>query len=509
MKPDWGKGYTRKAQALHRAGDDRGAMMTYQEGLEKCPADEALKKAAFKLQGQLNAKMSQQLFTPDYMEKLKSDSVTRKYLEEDANFVQMVELMRTQPMLLGQLIQSEPRCKEVFRVLSGIPASAAFANADNGSSSTPAPARPRQTRAHWAPKPKESSDADEKKKEDEEEEEEKKPEVDPEVQAIRDKANALKEEGNALYKSKKFNEAIAKYEEASATDPTNMSYLLNIGSAQMGLKNFAACVASCEKALEIAAEHGGSFESKAKAFGRIGKAYMRQKKWEDAVKAFEAGLLEADDKQIVKNLKKARRELKKAQELAYLDPEKALEAKEKGNELFRAGKFVESIPFYTDAIKRDPKCAVYYMNRAAAYTKLMDFERGLADSEKGLELDPSNAKGFYRKGKIEIMLKKYNRALDSFRAGLKAKPGDKACTLGLQEVSAKIQAESSSGKNQEERAREAMKDPEIQAIMSDPVMRSVLGELSDPAKMRHHMANADIRAKIEKLYAAGIIGGQM
>ena len=148
------------------------------------------------------------------------------------------------------------------------------------------------------------------------------------------------------------------------------------------------------------------------------------------------------------------------------------------------------------------------MNRAAAYTKLMDFERGLTDCAKGLELDPTNTKGFYRKGKIEIALKKYNNALDSFRSGLEVDPQDKACTLGLQEVSRKIQEENQKGNNMD-RAREAMKDPEIQAIMADPVMQSVLGELNDPTKMAHHMANADVRAKIEKLYAAGIIGGRM
>ena len=45
--------------------------------------------------------------------------------------------------------------------------------------------------------------------------------------------------------------------------------------------------------------------------------------------------------------------------------------------------------------------------------------------------------------------------------------------------------------------------------MSDPVMRSVLEDLNDPNKLRKHMANEGVRAKIEKLVAAGIIGGKM
>ena len=34
-----------------------------------------------------------------------------------------------------------------------------------------------------------------------------------------------KEEGNALYKSKKFTEALAAYDEAIAIDPTSMTFL--------------------------------------------------------------------------------------------------------------------------------------------------------------------------------------------------------------------------------------------------------------------------------------------
>ena len=49
--------------------------------------------------------------------------------------------------------------------------------------------------------------------------------------------------------------------------------------------------------------------------------------------------------------------------------------------------------------------------------------------------------------------------------------------------------------DQQERAKEA-KDPEIQA-MSDPVMRSVLADLSDPEKTQHHMANAGGTARLK------------
>jgi stress-induced-phosphoprotein 1 len=47
--------------------------------------------------------------------------------------------------------------------------------------------------------------------------------------------------------------------------------------------------------------------------------------------------------------------------------------------------------------------------------------------------------------------------------------------------------------------------PAVQ-ILSDPVMQSILQQAkSDPAALNEHMKNPGIRAKIQKLIAAGVI----
>ena len=51
-----------------------------------------------------------------------------------------------------------------------------------------------------------------------------------------------------------------------------------------------------------------------------------------------------------------------------------------------------------------------------------------------------------------------------------------------------------------------MRDPEVAGIMQDPVMQSILQQAqSNPAALQDHMKNPGIRAKIQKLVAAGII----
>ncbi|CAF2380500.1 unnamed protein product [Brassica napus] len=51
-----------------------------------------------------------------------------------------------------------------------------------------------------------------------------------------------------------------------------------------------------------------------------------------------------------------------------------------------------------------------------------------------------------------------------------------------------------------------MQDPEIQNILTDPVMRQVLSDLQEnPAAAQKHMQNPMIMNKIQKLISSGIV----
>jgi tetratricopeptide (TPR) repeat protein len=76
----------------------------------------------------------------------------------------------------------------------------------------------------------------------------------------------------------------------------------------------------------------------------------------------------------------------------------------------RAGEFVKSIAHYSEAIKRNPSdAAVYYCNRAAARTKLMDFNSALDDCNAALKQNPTYVKAFSRKGALEFLMKEYHK----------------------------------------------------------------------------------------------------
>ena len=57
-----------------------------------------------------------------------------------------------------------------------------------------------------------------------------------------------------------------------------------------------------------------------------------------------------------------------------------------------------------------------------------------------------------------------------------------------------------------ERQERALADPDIQMILTDPVMRQVLNDFqNDPKAAQHHAKNPGIMAKLQKLINAGIV----
>ena len=77
--------------------------------------------------------------------------------------------------------------------------------------------------------------------------------------------------------------------------------------------------------------------------------------------------------------------------------EAAQELRERGNVLFKEGRYADARDQYTEALKYDPCNAVIYSNRSAAHAKLQDYELALRDASKCIENKPQWAKGYIRK----------------------------------------------------------------------------------------------------------------
>jgi hypothetical protein len=101
---------------------------------------------------------------------------------------------------------------------------------------------------------------------------------------------------------------------------------------------------------------------------------------------------------------------------------RAEEKRIQGNDMFRANDFMQAAMAYTEALNLDDSCAPIWANRAACWMKLGDQTKGLADATKCTEVDPNNAKGWFRKGMCLHSLKNYREAIPALLEAEKLEP---------------------------------------------------------------------------------------
>lgn len=477
IKPDWAKGYCRRGAAYHKLKKYPEAMASYEDGLKVDPSNAACQSGLEEVKA-ISASGSNplgNLFGPGIEDRIRSNPRIA-HLANDPSFMAILAQIQQNPNNINQYLQDQ-RVMTCLAELMGL-------NSAEMSAESPAPPKKEPTPAPKEPEPMQVDLSDDEKK-----------------------AQDAKQRGNAHYKKREFEKAIECYNEAIGFDPSNISFYTNRAAVKFELKQYDDCIKDCVEAIKVGRENRADYALIAKAYVRMGNANLKKgdEFLEAAIEAFENAQVENRTREAEQKIKKAQLDLKKAKAKAYIDPAKGLEAKEKGNERFKAGDFPGAVEFYSEAIKRDPESPVYYANRAAAYTKLTCFNEAKADCDKSLALDPKYVKAWSRLAAIQCFMKEFHKAMESYQKGIDIDPENVDCKEGLQRVVGIIQ-QNQSGEVDKERAAHAMADPEIQAILRDPIMQNVLQDFqTDPRSAQRHMQNAGIMAKIEKLIAAGVL----
>jgi stress-induced-phosphoprotein 1 len=441
LKPEFIKGYSRQGVAHFGLNQLSEAKAAYETGLKRDAANSTLLEGLKDVEARQRAPPRPSggeglggMFGPDMFVKLQNDPVTREYLK-DPSFVAKITQLQSNPNNLGSML-SDPRLSKALGVILGVdlqamgggaggaggfpgaaaaggaaPQSSGGVEVDEEDSDDEEDGTVRDEKSSGASKFKHTANLSPEAAqaareatypqgakvpeptkvltEEERAELEAKKKADEEARVAREakakvRAEADKEKtlGNEQYKKRAFAEALAHYEKARSLDSSNIVYYNNISAVHMEQKEYAKAIEVALAGVEAGKNAQADFRDVAKALARVGAAYHALGDLSQAEEYYGKSLVEDYNDKTKQALKKLQEAKKKAEQEAYIDPVKSEEHKAKGNELFNAGKFAESIAEYSEALKRDPKNYKVYSNRAAAYTKMMSWGQGLEDCEK-------------------------------------------------------------------------------------------------------------------------------
>ncbi|XP_006869038.1 PREDICTED: small glutamine-rich tetratricopeptide repeat-containing protein alpha [Chrysochloris asiatica] len=166
------------------------------------------------------------------------------------------------------------------------------------------------------------------------------------------------------------------------------------------------------------------------------------------------------------------------------DSAEAERLKTEGNEQMKVDNFEAAVHFYGKAIELNPANAVYFCNRAAAYSKLGNYAGAVQDCDRAICIDPSYSKAYGRMGLALSSLNKHAEAVAYYKKALELDPDNETYKSNLKIAELKLrEAPSPTGGTFDiagllnnpgfmSMASNLMNNPQVQQLMSGMISGS-------------------------------------
>ncbi|KAK3847871.1 MAG: hypothetical protein J3R72DRAFT_416563 [Linnemannia gamsii] len=203
------------------------------------------------------------------------------------------------------------------------------------------------------------------------------------------------------------------------------------------------------------------------------------------------------------------------------DKKNAEDLKVAGNRKVNEKEYAEAIRLYGEAIVLNPKNAVYYANRAAAYSQMGDHQNAITDSLKAAEVDPSYSKAYSRLGHAYFSVGKYKDAVTAYEKGLTLEPNNATMKSSLATARTKARdnevtpAARSGGAGAGAGGLPAgFPDlsalgggaggmPDLASLMSNPALMNMAQQMMQSGALNNLMSNPAMQQMAQRMMAGG------
>ncbi|XP_046905605.1 small glutamine-rich tetratricopeptide repeat-containing protein alpha isoform X2 [Hypomesus transpacificus] len=150
-----------------------------------------------------------------------------------------------------------------------------------------------------------------------------------------------------------------------------------------------------------------------------------------------------------------------------------------GNDQMKVENFGAAVEFYSKAIAVNPQNAVYYCNRAAAYSKIGNYAGAVQDCELAIGIDPNYSKAYGRMGLALASLNKHTEAVSYYKKALELDPDNDTYKSNLKIAEQKMETPSPTG---------GMGGVDLAGLLSNPGFMNMASNLMNNPQVQQLMS---------------------